>query len=310
MKILIVEDESISRIVLARTLEKNKYEVLKAKDGQEGWEIFKKEKDDIYIVILDWIMPKINGLKLCSMIKNATLSHYVYIIFLTSKRDIKDIVKGLEAGADDYLTKPFDRKELLARVNVGLRIIKLESALKEANEKLHILAITDSLTEILNRRAVIDSLIKEISRSGRERKPLCIAMLDIDHFKAINDTYGHVAGDKVLVEVVTRAKAGLRPYDIIGRFGGEEFVIGIVNTDQEKSIEITERIRKNICEMPFRVGRKNLNVSVSIGLTNITPPEIIDPTGVLDEMIKIADDALYEAKEMGRNKVVYKELLI
>ncbi|MEA2006280.1 MAG: diguanylate cyclase [Acidobacteriota bacterium] len=310
MKILIVEDETISRIVLARTLEKQKYEVLKAKDGQEGWEIFKKEKDDIYIVILDWLMPKINGLQLCSMIKNATLSHYVYIIFLTGKRDIKDIVKGLEAGADDYLTKPFDRKELLARVNVGLRIIKLESALKEANEKLHILAITDSLTEILNRRAVIDSLIKEISRSGRERKPLCIAMLDIDHFKAINDTYGHVAGDKVLKEVVTRAKAGLRPYDIIGRFGGEEFVLGIVNTDQEKSIEITERIRKNICEKPIRVERKNLNVSVSIGLTNITPPEIIDPNGVLDEMIKIADDALYEAKEMGRNKVIYKELLI
>ncbi|MBE0460370.1 MAG: diguanylate cyclase [Candidatus Aminicenantes bacterium] len=310
MKILIVEDEAISRIVLARTLQKHKYEVLRATDGQKGWEIFKKEKDDIYIVILDWIMPKINGLQLCRMIKNETLSHYVYIIFLTSKRDIKDIVKGLEAGADDYLTKPFDRKELLARVNVGLRIIKLEGALKEANEKLHILAITDSLTEILNRRAVIDSLIKEISRSGRERKPLCIVMLDIDHFKAINDTYGHVAGDKVLKEVVSRAKTCLRPYDIIGRFGGEEFVLGIVNTDQEKSIEITERIRKNICEKPFKVEKKELRVSVSIGLTNITPPEIIDPNSVLDEMIKIADNALYEAKETGRNKVVYKELLI
>jgi len=281
----------------------------KAKNEGKLYQLFFLDKN---MPEMDVQMPEMDGVDATieiRKIETATAKH-IQIIALTAHAFEEGRKKCLEAGADDYLTKPFDRKELLARVNVGLRIIKLESALKEANEKLHILAITDSLTEILNRRAVIDSLIKEISRSGRERKPLCIAMLDIDHFKAINDTYGHVAGDKVLKEVVSRAKAGLRPYDIIGRFGGEEFVIGIVNTDQEKSIEITERIRKNICEMPFRVERKNLNVSVSIGLTNITPPEIIDPNGVLDEMIKIADDALYEAKETGRNKVVYEELLI
>lgn len=304
MKFLIAEDEKVSRMILLRTLEKQGYEVLVAKNGQEGWEIFQKEKEDIYVAILDWVMPEMDGLELCHQIKKSQVSHYVYVMFLTAKTEIKDIVEGLDTGADDYLTKPVDNRELLSRIKVGLKIIELEKALKEANRQLHILATTDGLTGILNRRAILERLLDELSRADREKKPLCLIMFDIDRFKNVNDTYGHDAGDKVLIEVVDRIKSELRPYDIMGRYGGEEFLLGIPETDLNTGKIIAERFRTCICERPFEINDKKLKVSISLGISNTIPPRNCDTNKLIETMIKSADDALYKAKETGRNKVV------
>ena len=309
MKVLVAEDEKISRMVLAKALANHGYKVLQAHDGQEAWDIFQKEKEDIYIAILDWQMPKMDGIELCQRIKDASLSHYVYVIFLTGKKDIDSIVEGLETGADDYLPKPFDRRELLSRLKVGLRLIEFEKALREANEKLHTLAITDGLTGISNRRAILESLRSEISHAVRENSPFCLIMLDIDHFKKINDTYGHSAGDKVLVEIVNRMKSALRPYDVIGRYGGEEFVVGISKTDSKINRVIAERLRTCICERPFQIEDRKIDVSISLGVVNFMPSRDDDINDLLEAMIKAADIALYKAKEAGRNRVAYDSIV-
>lgn len=301
MSFLIVEDEAVSRLILQRILQNQGYEVLVARDGQEGWEIFQREKKNIYLLVIDWMMPVMNGLELCEKIRKVETSHYVYIIFLSAKREKKDIVKGLKAGADDYLTKPFDEDELLSRISVGLKIIKLEQALKEANQKLYILATLDGLTKILNRRELLNRLKEELSRASRKRTPFYLFMLDIDHFKKVNDRYGHDAGDKVLIEIANRIKSRLRSYDVVGRYGGEEFLIGISKADKEIVKEIAERLRRCICEKPFNINDKSLTVSISIGLAKIEPSRDVD----LEAAIRKADAALYKAKQQGRNRVVY-----
>jgi diguanylate cyclase (GGDEF)-like protein len=305
MKILIAEDENVSRMVLAKALANHGYEVLQAQDGLEAWAIFQDEKEDIHIAILDWQMPGMDGIELCQKIKNASLSHYVYIIFLTGKRDIENIVEGLETGADDYLPKPFDKRELLSRLKVGLRLIEFERALRGANHKLHTLAITDDLTGISNRRAVFECMRGEISRASRENCPFCLIMLDIDHFKKVNDTYGHGAGDKVLIEVVNRIKSKLRPYDVIGRYGGEEFIVGISKVDSKISKVIAERLRTCICERPFQIEDRKIDIRISLGVVYFTPSRDNNINDLLEAMIKAADIALYKAKEAGRNRVVY-----
>ena len=309
MKVLIAEDEKISRMVLANALASHGYEVLQAHDGREAWDIFQKEKEDIYIVILDWLMPKMDGIELCQKIKNTSLSHYVYAIFLTGKKDIDSIVEGLETGADDYLPKPFDRRELLSRLKVGLRLIEFEKALRDANEKLHTLAITDGLTGISNRRAIFERLRSEVSRAGRENSPFCLIMLDIDHFKKVNDTYGHGVGDKVLVEIVNRIKSELRPHDEIGRYGGEEFIVGISKADSKISRVIAERLRTCICEMPFQIEDRKIDVSISLGVVDFMPSRDHDINDLLEAMIKTADIALYKAKEAGRNRAAYDSVV-
>jgi len=300
MKFLIVEDEAVSRLLLQRVLQNQGYEVLVAKDGQEGWEIFQKERKDIYLLVVDWMMPVMNGLELCKKIREAETSHYVYIIFLSAKGEKKDIVRGFKAGADDYLTKPFDKEELFSRINVGLRVIRLEQALKAANQKLYLLATLDGLTKILNRRELLNRLKEELSQASRKRTTFYLFMLDIDHFKKVNDEYGHEAGDKVLIEVVNRIKSRLRSYDVVGRYGGEEFLIGISKADKGIAREIAERLRRCICEKPFNVGGRDLTVSISIGLAEVKPSRNID----LEAAIRKADTALYKAKQRGRNRVV------
>jgi len=303
MKLLIVEDEKTIRMTLQRLLETQGYDVLAAENGREGWEIFEKEKDDIYFAILDWMMPEMNGLELCRRIKESSVSHYIYVMFLTGKKDVESIIEGFETGADDYITKPFNRREILARLSVGERIVDLEKKLKEKNELLHILAIKDGLTGILNRRALFERLEEELSRSDRIRNPLCLIMLDIDHFKKVNDVHGHVMGDKVLVEVVNRINSVLRPYDIIGRYGGEEFLVGASVPDPETGRKIAERIRACVGERPFEIDGEHLNVRISLSVTSIMPSGNGDADNILEAAIKSADSALYRAKEKGRNRV-------
>ena len=309
MKFLVVEDDAISRLILKKTLEKQGYKIILAENGKKGWEIFQKEKENIYLIIVDWIMPEMDGLKLCKKIRASNLNHYVYIIFLSAKGEKKDIITGLEAGADDYLTKPFEPLELLSRIKVGLRIIALEQRLKEINQKLQFLAITDGLTGILNRRAILERLKEEIHRAKRENYTLAIIMADIDHFKKINDEYGHLIGDKILIEIAKRLKSHLRPYDHLGRYGGEEFLIIISKIDKEKAIKASERLRKCICENVFKIDNQRLNISISLGVTCIKSSLDIKMENLIEKSIKTADNALYKAKEKGRNCVVYEELI-
>ncbi|MDL1981328.1 MAG: diguanylate cyclase, partial [Deltaproteobacteria bacterium] len=281
------------------------YEVLEARDGYEGWSIFQKEKNNIYIAILDWMLPEMDGIELCRRIRKASVTHYVYILFLTSRRDVEDIVEGLETGGDDYMTKPFARKELVSRIRVARRISVLEHKLNEANRKLYVLAITDPLTGILNRREFLKRLRVEIYRVSRDKKFYSLIMLDIDHFKRVNDTLGHTAGDMVLIEIADRIKSKLRPYDLIGRYGGEEFLIGTPGVNSETGRNIAERIRASICKKPFHAGNKELDITASLGVTSAIPAgNKKDISHILDAMIEKADSALYMAKNAGRNRVI------
>ena len=305
MKILLAEDIEVTRKLVKKLLEDKGYEVVEAGDGQEAWEIFQKEKEKIHIALIDWLMPRLNGIQLCKKIKATEIPGYVYTIFLTGKVDIDNVVAGLGAGADDYVTKPFDKRELFSRIDVGMRYVQLQQKLMEANHKLRILSITDGLTQILNRRALLERLEEELYRASRENVFFCLIMLDIDHFKRVNDEYGHQAGDKVLVEVVNRVKSKLRPYDIIGRYGGEEFLVGIFGADKETGIKKAENFRKCVDEKEFVYNGKKLKISISLGVScqkiGDTKNDILQ---LLDDLTKKADDALYKAKETGRNKVV------
>jgi diguanylate cyclase (GGDEF)-like protein len=305
MKALIVEDNLSTRLIMKKIAESEGYEVLEARDGYEGWSIFQKEKNNIYIAILDWMLPEMDGIELCRRIRKASATHYVYILFLTSRRDVEDIVEGLETGGDDYMTKPFARKELVSRIRVARRISVLEHKLNEANRKLYVLAITDPLTGILNRREFLKRLRVEIYRVSRDKKFYSLIMLDIDHFKRVNDTLGHTAGDMVLIEIADRIKAKLRPYDLIGRYGGEEFLIGTPGVNSETGRNIAERIHASICKKPFHAGNKELDITASLGVTSAIPAgNKKDISHILDAMIEKADSALYMAKNAGRNRVI------
>ena len=309
MKILIAEDDSGTRSILKKIAEEHGYETIEAKNGYDACKIFKKENADIYIAIIDWLIPEIDGIKFCKYIRNSCVEHYVYVLFLTSKRNIEDIVKGLDAGGDDYMTKPFSRREFIARIRVARRFVDLEHSLSEANKELKILATTDSLTGMLNRRCLMERLKNEIFRAAREKKSCCLIMIDIDHFKMVNDTLGHKAGDKVLVEIAARIMAELRPYDVVGRYGGEEFLIGIPCADVKKGMNVAERIRVSIFKKPFQAGSdKELKITASLGVTSVIP--ITDEDNVeliLDAIIGDVDKALYMAKESGRNRVFVKK---
>jgi len=308
MKALVVEDDLSTRLLIKKIVENEGYEVLEAEDGHEGWSIFQKEKDNIYIALLDWMMPKIDGIELCRRIRKTPVMHYIYIMFLTSKRDIKNIVEGLESGGDDYMTKPFIREELVSRIRVGGRIAVLQRKLNEANRKLHALAITDPLTGLLNRRELFRRLENEIYRASRERNHYSLIIIDIDYFKRVNDTLGHTAGDRVLLEIADRISEKLRPYDIIGRYGGEEFLVGVPVAEAESRKEIAERIRDSISSKPFQIGDNKLDITISLGITSAIPEgEKKDTIHLLENMIERADSALYKAKDAGRNRVIVYE---
>lgn len=304
-KVLIVDDDAVTAVLLKKMLEKEGFQVILAENGKEGLKAFAENQKDISLIITDWLMPEMDGLEMCQKIRQMETEHYVYVIFLSAKENKQDIVAGLKAGADDYLTKPFSHEELIARVNVGLRIVRLQQELKKANHHLEILATTDMLTGVLNRRALRQRLIEELERCARKETSLCLFMADLDHFKKINDTYGHLVGDKVLQEVVKRLKQNLRPYDIIGRYGGEEFVIGIPEICYRQIIrDIAERIRQSVANTPIIINDTELKVTISIGGTVAKPRLEDNMEAYLEKLLKKADDALYEAKQKGRNRVI------
>lgn len=296
-RVLIAEDDPVSCHILKSFLVKWDYDVSVVSNGTEALRIL--ESDDApRLAVLDWMMPGMEGVQICQRLRERKGHPYVYALLLTARSEKRDLLRGLELGADDYLTKPFDAHELRARLLVGERILNLQDDLIAAQEELRFRATHDALTGIPNRAMVMDTLRSELFRQAREQRPFGIAMVDIDHFKKINDTYGHLCGDEVLRAVARRMKDCIRPYDTIGRYGGEEFLIVAVASDGAGTMALAERIRGMIESQPVSTQTGEVRVTVSLGVAVSSDAPSLDP----QELLGLADDALYRAKEHGRNR--------
>jgi len=300
--ILIAEDNPVSLKILEKTLLKAGYEVFSVENGRKAIEAF--DKRFYPIIIADWMMPDIDGLELCRMIRNKKLSGYVYIIILTANDSKDDIVCGLNAGADDYLTKPFNSAELFARINTGKRILELEHSLIKAGEEIKMLSVTDILTKSYNRTYLSLQLPKEIKRIKRYNHALSLVFCDIDYFKKINDKYGHHAGDRVLKEFVDCIMGIIRKdIDWIARYGGEEFLIVLPETELLGAYIVAEKVRKTVSQMMVNVDKHNINITASFGVTRYSKTNISDENILAEGLIQEADKFLYQAKQDGRNMV-------
>lgn len=297
-KVLIADDDPVSRLILQTALTKWGYQVLAACDGDEAWKIL-EQPGSPQLAILDWMMPGLDGVQLCLALRKREKEPYVYAILLTAKSDKREIAQGLEAGADDYLTKPFDQSELKARLRTGRRIVTLQSELITARESFRLQATHDQLTGLLNRRAILEALERELARALREGTPLALIMADLDYFKDINDAYGHAVGDQVLREAAHRMQSAIRPYDASGRYGGEEFLIILPGCGSSNALARAEQIRTGLAESPLQTedGRL-LPVTMSLGVAAKPIGEAAGP----DSLLALADAALYRAKRGGRNR--------
>jgi two-component system, cell cycle response regulator len=297
-RILIAEDDLISRRVLERFLAKWGFEVVLASNGSEAWQVLQKD-DSPRLAVLDWMMPELEGVQVCQMVRKLNDRPYVYILLLSARSQKQDILEGLKAGADDYLTKPFDAEELQARLYVGKRIIELQDNLIAARETLRFQATHDGLTRLVNRREILEVLRREMARQRREKHSLGVALADLDHFKSINDTYGHAAGDAVLTEAARRMTASLRAYDAVGRYGGEEFLVIAPSSDELGTVALAERVRAAISSPPMSACTTLADVTMSLGVAASAGQNPADA----EALLRAADAALYRAKERGRNRV-------
>ena len=297
MRILIAEDDPVSRCLLEKTLRKWGHQVVVAEDGLQAWEALQKE--DIRLVVADWMMPGVNGLELCQKVRSTDLGGYVYLILLTIRSGRKDIVEGLVSGADDYVIKPFDPDELRARISTGERIISLERRLREAHKEMERLATTDGLTNLLNHRAAIARLEEEFARARREGHTLSCIMLDLDHFKLVNDAHGHRMGDEVLRQAASRMRSSCRPYDAVARYGGEEFLVVLPGASLEQAVHVACRIRQSLSGSPIEWEGTSVEVKASFGVAEMED----SPAGSTESLIIRADRALYRGKREGGDRV-------
>jgi diguanylate cyclase (GGDEF)-like protein len=294
--ILVAEDEPVSRHRLRAFLQKWGYTVHVAVDGAEALAAL-SAVDSPELVVLDRIMPAIDGLEVCRRIRQAAVEPYVYVILLTAQGEQLEIIEGFEAGADDYITKPFEIQELRARVRTGARIVALQQELVAARERLRVEATHDSLTGLLNRAAFVEAFDKEVSRARRHQTPLAVIMADLDHFKAINDQHGHLAGDTVLREAARRLRSSLRTSDVIGRYGGEEFIVAAPQCGLADAEILAERFRASICTPEIDLSDRLIRVTMSVGVAATADMQHAA------HLIKAADQALYRAKNAGRDRV-------
>jgi two-component system, cell cycle response regulator len=295
-KALIVDDSPVYRKLLGQVIALNSCILLVARSGQEAIEIFERERPSL--VITDWLMPDLTGIELCHKIRAAG-SEYTYIIILTSNAAKKDVIKGFSAGADDYLTKPFDEDELLARIRVGMRLVDLQRQIETKNRLLEELALTDPLTGLPNRRAVVAWSDRQLEAAARHGFSFWVVLMDVDHFKKVNDTYGHGAGDTVLRKFGEILKANTRASEISGRIGGEEFLQIISFADREGIRILTERIRKQVAEEMFCFEGTTLSVTASFGAAGFSGSKAPE----FSALVGLADAALYRAKHLGRNRI-------
>jgi diguanylate cyclase (GGDEF)-like protein len=294
-RVLVVEDDPVYRRLLEEPLLEEGHVVELCANGQEALERIRATRPDV--VVTDWEMPKMDGITLCRLVKSIEELRFTHVIMLSSRGGTTSKVTGLDTGADDYLVKPVDPVELKARVRTGLRLQHALRELSARNELLSLLALTDPLTKLANRRAFDESLAREVALATRHGKALSLLLLDIDHFKSVNDTLGHPAGDDVLSSLgLLLARQGRRG-DVAARFGGEEFAVILPETTGERACVAAERLRKAVAAAPLG-ARVRVPVTVSIGAATLGVPG-----GDADSLVAAADAALYRAKSAGRNRV-------
>ena len=307
MRILIAEDDMVSRTILRRAVEKTGHECVAAADGEEAWEIY-KENPDLDVIISDWMMPGVDGLALCRRVRGDEREGYTYFIFLTALGDREHLLMGLEAGADDYLSKPLDRSELQVRLISAFRVTALHRRLAQQNNELERLnrrlfeqSREDPLTRLGNRLRLREELEVLQARVRRYAHSYSVVLCDVDHFKLYNDGYGHLEGDEVLRRVAQKISRHLRSGDTAYRYGGEEFLIVLPEQDLQTAASVAGRLRQAIQEMeiPHEANDPSGVVTISAGVATVSS----ESPKSADELLKEADEALYRAKQAGRNRV-------
>jgi diguanylate cyclase (GGDEF)-like protein len=298
MRILIAEDDPSFRRLLQEKLNMWGYDVVVAENGNAALQILQSE-DPPRLAMLDWMMPGMHGIEVCRKVRENTNEPYTYIILLTSQQSDEDIVTGMEAGADDYIIKPFKHNELRLRLRAGRRIIELQSELIAARDTFRTKASHDSLTGLWNHEEILHILTQELSRAEREEKCVGVIMADIDFFKKINDTYGHLAGDAVLHSTAGKLQSLMRSYDYIGRYGGEEFLVILPECCLECVAGFAERLRLSVSSKSIDTPEGLIPVTISFGVATSSKDRKRDA----ESLVKAADEALYRAKENGRNRV-------
>ena len=294
MKVMIIEDEFIQRRFLQVLLEKAGHEVLIFSNGRQGWEALQRE--NVRMLITDWIMPEMDGPELICRIRCANWPDYTYILMLTSKDNQDSVTRGLEAGADDYLFKPFDQAEMIARLALGERVLNLEA-------RLHELATHDYLTGAFNRTALVERLRAELEQAAGDGAPTSLVCLDLDYFKSINDSLGHAAGDQALRQVAEMLAAQAPGRAALGRWGGAKFLMLLPHTALDQAVEVAESLRAQIAAMTLHLtdGRPvQLTASLGVSCTSL-----VEGPSVLDALLHRADEALQRAKTEGRNRVCW-----
>ena len=298
-RILVVDDNQDNIEIIATRLRFRGYDILEASDGQQALALVRESAPDL--ILLDVMLPDIDGYEISRRIKGADDLPFIPIILVTARDSTQDKVAGLDAGADDYLTKPINFPELEARVRSMLRIKRLQDELEEKNRELERLSISDGLTGLYNHRHIHGLLYEEYERVERTKDCMSVAMFDLDRFKSVNDTYGHQAGDRVLVELAEILRESARDIDRLGRYGGEEFMALLPETCIDDAAVFVERVRREVARRPFDIGRAEpLRMTLSAGVATY-PHELIDN---VETLVKLADEALYAAKAAGRDRVV------
>ena len=301
-KVLIADDHDSTLDHLGEVLGEWGYQVVAVDDGEDAWDILQRD-DAPRMAILDKSMPGIDGVEIVRRVREQSQEPYIYILLLTMYDEERHLVAGLNAGADDYIVKPFRSHELQARLEAGKRILEIQEQLIQTRDKLHSQATTDSGTGLWNRAAILEILDRELDRGRRRGEYLGLAMIDLDDFKRINDSYGHQAGDSVLLECGQRMRNCVRTYDATGRYGGDEFLSVHPGCDVDTAVMLGERLRREIAKETVMIGQAPLWVTASAGVVS---SELFPEAGA-DELIALADEALYVAKRAGRNRLEIAE---
>jgi diguanylate cyclase (GGDEF)-like protein len=296
LKILIADDDPISLRMLSKLVQGLGHQPICFENGVKAYQHLRD--GSARIAVLDWMMPGMTGPEICRRLRSEDPSRILYIIIVTAMEGPDEVSKALEKGASDYVTKPFERSELKARIGVGIRTVSLEMQLEELNRRLARLARTDSLTGLLNHAAILTELRDRLEASSGGNPPTSVLMFDLDRFKKTNDSFGHQAGDKVLVRLATALLEACRDGDSVGRYGGEEFLMVLPRTDSKTALEMGERIRMEVQEMDHGDLNRDLTTTVSVGVATSTGPS---PSS--EDLVSRADSALYRAKQDGRNLV-------
>lgn len=299
MQALVVDDSAVYRKLIGDHLRSWGFDFALAENGSEAWRIL-EQPDSPKLVLLDWVLPDLDGIELCQRIRQAGSSRpYVYVILLTSKEGHQNMLDAMQAGADDYLVKPFDELELKARLLVGKRILDLQDELVSARESMRRAATHDSLTGLMNRGEILAMLLRELERARREHTPVGVILSDIDHFKSVNDTLGHLFGDEALREVARRLREQLRVYDGVGRYGGEEFLLILPNCDLPNALLRANELRERVANTPVVCCGKERLITMSMGVA----VSACDGNNEVEMLLNQADAGLYAAKEKGRNRI-------